>query len=327
MAKGSKLLGGTTLADIARGVKPESNPDAPAPAPLPQRVPAAEFALNQGRPTATAMREAVYMVDPKRCRPWKFHNRDASWYTRENCQDLIESIPKDGQAEPALARDLKGSDPNFDYELIYGMRRRYACEVTGQKLKLKVLDLSDADAAVRMHIENADRKDITAMERALSFAEQLDAKLFATQDQLAEAVKLSKGQVTKMLKAASILRIKGIAALLPNRTQVPVKSAYELANVLDRPGAKEVILKKAENLAQKDKVGTPSAVLKALIESINRTQKVDAKTLAYNVGSAARMQAVRNPKGKVTLSFAAGFTGVGKAEVLAAVEKAFDELA
>lgn len=100
-------------------------------------------------------------------RPWKYHNRTEAWYTRERCQDLIESIAKDEQQEPALARKISG-DPAFDYELIYGMRRRYACEVLNKKLKLRVIEADDACAAVLMHIKNADRQDITPMERARS---------------------------------------------------------------------------------------------------------------------------------------------------------------
>jgi ParB-like chromosome segregation protein Spo0J len=67
-------------------------------------------------------------------------------------------------------------DAQFDYELIYGMRRRFACEYLNSKLKLRVIEADDTRAAVLMHIENADRQDITAMERALSFQAQLDAR-------------------------------------------------------------------------------------------------------------------------------------------------------
>ena len=107
-------------------------------------------------------------MDPKRCRPWKYHNRTAAWYTRDRCQDLIESIAKDTQQEPVVARKLAG-EPDFDYEIIYGMRRRFACEFLNTKLKLRVVEADDTRAAVMMHIENADRQDITPMERALSF--------------------------------------------------------------------------------------------------------------------------------------------------------------
>ena len=56
-----------------------------------------------------------------------------------------------------------------------------------------------------MHIENADRQDITAMERALSFQQQLEAKVFATQEAMAEAFGLGSPQVTKLLKGGAAL--------------------------------------------------------------------------------------------------------------------------
>ena len=224
----SKLFGGANLSDIARSVKERGDPspfDKPGSArPV---VPAAELALT-GRVTPELERENIFAVDPKRVRPWKYHNRTEAWYTRERCEDLIDSIAKDGQQEPAVARRLKG-DPSFDYELIYGMRRRFACELLGKKLKLRVVEVDDAQAAVLMHIENADRQDITPMERALSFQTQIEAKVFATQDALAEAIGLSKGQVAKLLKAAGVLKHATLAGLFADKSAIPVIQAYNLA--------------------------------------------------------------------------------------------------
>jgi len=57
------------------------------------------------------------------------------------------------------------------------MRRRYACEVLGLKLKLSVIEADDARAAMLMRIENAHRQDITPIERALSFQIQIEPKV------------------------------------------------------------------------------------------------------------------------------------------------------
>src|ERR1700722_9044343 len=166
----SKLFGGMNLSDVARQIKEKGDPSPYETSPTRPKVPAAELALT-GRTVPMAERTNVLSVDPKRCRPWKFHNRSNAWYTKERCQDLIDSIPKDGQNEPALARKLVG-EADFDFELIYGMRRRFAAEFTHSKLKVRLTDADDAKAAVFMHIENADRQDITPMERALSFQQQ-----------------------------------------------------------------------------------------------------------------------------------------------------------
>jgi ParB family transcriptional regulator, chromosome partitioning protein len=322
----SKLFGGANLSDIARSVKERAEPS-PLDRPGAARpvLAAAEMAIT-GRVVAPLERENVFSVDPRRVRPWKFHNRTASWYTKERCQDLIESIAKDGQQEPVVARKIAG-DTNFDYELVYGMRRRFACEFLNQKLRLRVIEADDARAAVLMHIENADRQDITPMERALSFQAQLEGKVFATQEALSEAMGLSKGQVAKMVKAAALMRQSSIGALFPDKSGVPVDQAYKLAVLFERPGAKEVVLKAAQNLAQKNRAGeAPRELLKALTESLDRSRKFDPVQRAYNVGAASRMVATRNARGKVTLAFPKGLAGLEKAEVLAAVEQVVKDL-
>jgi ParB family chromosome partitioning protein len=322
-----RLFGGTRLGDIATAVR-ERGDTAPADRLGSKAVlPTAELAL-QGRTSPGLTRETVLSVDPKRCRGWKYHNRTGAWYTRERCEDLIQSIPKDGQQEPALARRVTG-DPAFDYELIYGMRRRFACEVTNAKLKVRVVEVSDAQAAVLMHLENADRQDITPMERALSFQVQLDAKLFSTQEALGAALNVSKGQVTKMLKAAQLLAHTSIAALLTDRSAVPIEQAYKLATLMDRPGARDVVLQAARNLARREEEGgrDPRRVLKALLASLDQSRKLEPIRREYNVGKAGRAVLVRNAKGKVTVAFPKGLGPSDREAVLLAMEQILKDLA
>src|SRR5580658_10981544 len=236
----SKLFGGVDLSALAKQVKEKADPSPYENSPTRPRVPAAELALT-GRTSPMAERTNIFSVDPKRCRPWKYHNRTNAWYSKERCQDLIDSVVKDGQLEPALARKVTG-ESDFDFELIYGMRRRFAAEFTHSKLKIRLTEADDAKAAVLMHIENADRQDITAMERALSFQQQLEAKIFPTQDAMAEAFGVSKGQVAKLLKAAQFLKQTTIAQLFTDKSVVPVDAAYNLAVLMERTGAKEVVL-------------------------------------------------------------------------------------
>jgi ParB family transcriptional regulator, chromosome partitioning protein len=325
MAKGSKLFGGLSLKDVATQVRDRGEGSPLERSPAQPTLAAAEMALS-GRSMPAMEREVILAVDPKRCRPWKFHNRTDAWYTRARCQDLIDSIAKDGQLEPALARRLEG-EKDYDFELIFGMRRRFACEATGQKLKIRVVDAPDARAAVLMHIENADRQDITPMERAISFQVQAEAKVFATQEAMAEALGVSKGQVAKMIKAAGLLKVPAIGALFSDRSVVPVEQAYKVAALMERPGAKEVVLKAAQNLASRGGAKRPPAeVLKSLAASLDRSKAFEPVKREYNVGAAGRVQVTRNPKGKVTLAFPEGFSGLDKDAVIAAVEKIHKEL-
>jgi ParB/RepB/Spo0J family partition protein len=321
----SKLFGGLNLGDVARQVKEKAEPSPFVNSPARPTVPAAELALT-GRVPSTFERENILLVDPKRCRPWKYHNRSNAWYTKERCQDLIDSLPRDGQNLPALARKVVG-ESDFDFELIYGMRRRFAAEFTHSKLRVRLTDADDAKAAVFMHIENADRQDITAMERALSFQQQLEAKIFPTQDAMAEAFGLSKGQVTKLLKAAQLLKQTTIGQLFGDKSAVPVESAYQLAVLMDRPGAKDVVLKAAQNLLAKGESGrTPAATLKVLSSSLDRSRHVEVMKREYHVGPSTRMAMVRNPKGKVTLAFPKGLRESDREGLLAAIEKLLKDL-
>ncbi len=322
----SRLFGGTNLSDIARSVKergdasPFDKPNAAKPV-----LAAAELALT-GRSTPPVQRENVLSVDPRRVRPWKYHNRTEAWYTKERCQDLIDSIAKDGQQEPAVARKLTG-DPSADYELIYGMRRRYACEHLNTKLKLRVIEADDARAAVLMHVENANRQDITAMERAMSFFTQIEDKLFASQDALSDAMGLSKGQVAKMLKAARLMHHSVIGQLFSDKSAVPVDPAYKVATLLDRPAAKEVIVQAAQNLARKGEgARSPAEILRHLISSLDRSRKFEPLQKAYNVGKSTRVIVTRNPKGKVTFAFPDGLKGVAPDDIIAAVQQIVTDL-
>jgi ParB family chromosome partitioning protein len=228
--------------------------------------------------------------------------------------------------EPALGRKLVG-DADFDFELIYGLRRRFAAEFTHTKLKVRLTDADDAKAAVLMHIENADRQDITPMERALSFQQQLDAKVFSTQDAMAEAFGVSKGQVAKLLKAAQLLKVAAVAQLFPDKSVVPVEAAYQLAVMMERSGAKEVVVKAAQNWAARGEGGRPAAaVLKFLAASLDRSKRIEPLKREYNVGPSTRMTAVRSPKGKVTLAFPKGLRESDREGLLAAIDKLLKDL-
>jgi ParB family chromosome partitioning protein len=326
MSSGNKkLFGGLNLSDIAGQVKEQGEGSPLVRSSAQPMLAAAELAL-KGRTMPALERENILAVDPRRCRPWKYHNRTDAWYTKQRCQDLIESLTKDGQLEPALARKING-DPDFDYELIYGMRRRFAAEFTNSKLKIRISDADDTKAAVLMHIENADRQDITPMERAVSFLSQMDANIFPTQESLAEAVGYSKAQIAKMLKAAEILKQTTLSQLFADKSAVPVEQAYKLAALFERPGAKEVVLQAASNLLRKkDAVRTPSAVLKTLLASLDRSQRLEPMKRDYNIGASGRVVVTRNPKGKVTFAFSKGLRESDREGLLVALDKVLKDL-
>jgi len=70
---------------------------------------------------------------------------------------------------------------------------------------------------------------------------------------------------------------------------MPVEQAYKLATLMDRPGAKDVVLQAAKNLARREEEGgrTPGFVLKALLASLDQSRKISPIRREYNVGRRA----------------------------------------
>lgn len=164
------------------------------------------------------------------------------------------------------------------------------------------------------------------MERAVSFHTQMEAKLFPTQDALADAIGLSKGQVAKLLKAAQLMRHAAIGPLFPDITAVPIEQAYKVATLLERPGAKEVIVQAAQNLRKGDSNKPPAEILRILVASLDRSRKFEAVQKEYNLGASKRVIVTRNPKGKVTLAFPHGIQADAKDDILAAVAQIVQDL-
>ena len=327
-----KKLGDLNFSEIARQQSAPVTEDSPpaeelgAP-PISPRVPIAELAVRGGTALQSERQRLVLLkVDPKRCRPWKYHDRHPSWYTPENCADLIETFPKEGQRQPVLARRIE-NDPNFDYELIYGMRRRFAAEHCGLPLRLETTDANDKQCAVLMHLENADRQDITAMERALSIARQLKEHVFETQEEMALAKNISPTTMTQYIKAAAIMEHDAIAKLFPDPKVVSVNKAYKLQTRLTDSRCRDLILAAARHLGKTPDKHSPTRLLEMLFTAPDRSKRSDALRKSFNVGKEGKMDLYRNPKGKVTLAFTTGcWTLENASDVVAAVQTAVNEL-
>lgn len=208
-------------------------------------------------------------VDPASCRPWKYHNRDAAWLTKERCLDLIVSIQKIGQIEPAIVRKIK-DNPNYDFEIVCGVRRWFACsQIPDQKFLVCVTDADDKTCMILMHAENADSKDISEFERAFSFAQQMKSGAFKNQTELGDAMGVSQGTISKMIRAAEIFEHEWIKALFHDKLDIPVKHAYALSVLLKTPESYDLIHQEAialrKTIEETGQFPLASVVLKRLM--------------------------------------------------------------
>ena len=113
-----------------------------------------------------------------------------------------------------------------------------------------------------------------------------------------------------------------MAGLFADKSAVPIEQAYKVATLLERPGAKEVILQAAKNLAREGEgKRAPSEALRLLAGSFDRSKKFTPVQMQYNVGAAKRVTVTCNARGKVTLALPQGLQGVEPQEVLTAVDQ------
>jgi ParB family chromosome partitioning protein len=255
----TSLLSGEAIGDRKGG------PDAGSPPALsdtakPERPVARAGMSLLGRESALArvasgeVRQVTQLLlDPARVRVWTGNARVQAQLSEANCRDLIDSIVAEGgQKVPAVVRRVEG-DSTHDYELIAGTRRHFAVSwlrannYPDQKLLAQVADLDDEAAFRLADIENRARKDISDIERARNYAAALNSHYGGRAVRMAERLKLSKGWLSKMLKAATIP--EAILGAFADWRELTLNPAYKLALTLEDAARLQTITAEAKAIA------------------------------------------------------------------------------
>lgn len=192
------------------------------------------------------------LLDPGRVRVWRGNARVQGQLSETNCRDLIDSfVAEGGQKIPAVVRRIE-ADPAHDYELIAGTRRHFAVSwlrgnsYPDMKLLAQVADLDDEAAFRLADIENRARKDISDIERARNYADALGSHYGDRAVRMAERLKLSKGWLSKMLKAATIP--DAVLAAFSDWRELTLNPAYKLAVALDDKARAKAIQSEARSI-------------------------------------------------------------------------------
>ena len=111
---------------------------------------------------------------------------------------LAESIKNDGLMQPIVVRPAPGESGG--YELIAGERRWRAAQEAGlEKVPALVREIDEEKAAELALIENLQREDLNAIEKAEAF-QHLGDQFGLTHTQIAERVGLERSSVSNLLR-------------------------------------------------------------------------------------------------------------------------------
>ena len=132
---------------------------------------------------------------------------------------LVESIRESGQQVPILVRPAPGgageggADGAARYQVAYGHRRLKAARRLGQKVKAIVRALSDDELVLAQGKENAERRNLSFIERAL-FAHTLVARGFERR-LVADALAVQKSELSRLLQVAEAVPFRFVREIGP----------------------------------------------------------------------------------------------------------------
>ena len=116
-------------------------------------------------------------------------------FDEEQIADLADSIREHGVLQPLVVREVEGQ-----YELIAGERRLRAAQAAGwQRVPVQLRKVTDQQMAELAIVENVQRKDLNALEKAASFQRYLD-QYNCTQEDLAKRIHIDRSTIANLIR-------------------------------------------------------------------------------------------------------------------------------
>ena len=113
----------------------------------------------------------------------------------EEMRSLAESISAHGLLQPVVVRQVQDR-----YQLVAGERRlRAAVQAGWADVPVNVVEADDRQMAELAIVENLQRKDLNALEKAASFQKYLD-QYGCTQEELAGRLKLDRSTIANLIR-------------------------------------------------------------------------------------------------------------------------------
>ena len=110
-------------------------------------------------PSGRRARVERVRIHPKKCKYWHGNPRN---FGKKDVSDLVPLVKNtNGNIVAVLGRYKKNTDGIV--ELIWGTRRHEACSEANKYLLVDIVDVTDEEADALSFMENAGRKDITAL--------------------------------------------------------------------------------------------------------------------------------------------------------------------
>ena len=176
-------------------------------------------------------------------------------------RQLVESIRKDGQALPILVRPHP--DRTGIYHIAYGHRRWHAARELAVKVRAIIQTLTDTELVIAQGKENAERRNLSFIERAM-FAANLDAGGF-DRATINAALAVHTTELSRLLAVAAAIPA-AIVTLIGPAPKAGRTRWMELAEYLQTTGAQQLAVQTLDTPSLR-RLGT-DARFEALMETL-----------------------------------------------------------
>ncbi len=157
----------------------------------PERAPQPALVAKSAQPEtaqANAARVPVRQIDSNPAQPRQH-------FDPEEMQSLADSISAHGLLQPVVVRQVHNR-----YQLVAGERRlRAAIQAGWVDVPVNVVEADDRQMAELAIVENLQRKDLNALEKAASFQKYLE-QYGCTQEELAGRLKLDRSTIANLIR-------------------------------------------------------------------------------------------------------------------------------
>jgi len=172
-------------------------------------------------------------------------------YDEPAIAELAESLKQHGMIQPLVVRRQEGR-----YQLISGERRLRAAILAGwQQVPAQVREADDRQMSEVAIVENLQRKDLNALEKAASFQQYLE-RYGCTQEELAGRLSIDRSTIANLIRLLelpeAIQQAVRASAISPGhaRALLPLGDEREQMALCQRIGAESLSVRAIEELVQ-----------------------------------------------------------------------------